>query len=127
MAGEVRFKKEHLDELLAGQDAKTVFEQDGWLDDLKKARAERILNAEMEVHLGQEAEQTAGNHRNGASSKTVLTDTGRLPARGRCSVVWWRGEANFADCRGYDCSIVAREVTAAAHRLAHFAVQAFVM
>lgn len=28
MAAEVRFKKELLDELLAGQDAKTVFEQD---------------------------------------------------------------------------------------------------
>jgi hypothetical protein len=31
MAAEVRFKKELLDELLAGQDAKTVFEQDGLL------------------------------------------------------------------------------------------------
>lgn len=78
MAAEVRFKKELLDELLAGQDAKTVFEQDGLLDDLKKALAERILNTEMDVHLRQEVEQTAGNHRNGASPKTLLTDTGKL-------------------------------------------------
>ena len=78
MAAEVRIKKELLDELLAGRDAKTVFEQDGLLDELKKALAERILNAEMDVHLGQEVEQSAGNHRNGISPKTVLTDTGRL-------------------------------------------------
>ena len=82
-----RFKKELLDELLAGHDAKTVFEQDGLLDELKKALAERILNAEMDHHLGQDGEQAAGNHRNGASSKTVLTDTGssscRFPATGR--------------------------------------------
>ena len=78
MAREARFKKELLDELLAGQDAKTVFEQDGLLDDLKKALAERILNTEMDVHLDQEAEQAAGNHRNGVSPKTVLTDSGKL-------------------------------------------------
>jgi putative transposase len=78
MAREGRFKKEFLDELLAGQDAQTVFEQDGLLDELKKALAERILNTEMDVHLGQEAEQAAGNHRNGMSPKTVLTDSGKL-------------------------------------------------
>ena len=49
MAAEVRFKKELLDELLAGQDAKTVFEQDGLFDDLKKALAERILNAASQI------------------------------------------------------------------------------
>ena len=78
MAAEVRFKKELLDELLAGHDAKTVFENDGLLDELKKALAERILNAELDHHLGQEGEQAAGNVRNGASPKTVLTDTGKL-------------------------------------------------
>src|ERR1700730_8362966 len=40
-------KAELLDELLAGRDAKNVFEQDGLLDELKKALAERILNAEL--------------------------------------------------------------------------------
>jgi putative transposase len=78
MAAEVRFKKELLDELLAGHDAKAVFERDGLLDDLKKALAERILNAEMDHHLGQESEQVAGNFRNGASAKTVLTDSAKL-------------------------------------------------
>ena len=78
MATEVRIKKELLDELLAGRDAQTVFEQDGLLDELKKALAERILNAELDHHLDQEAEQATGNVRNGSSSKTVLTYTGRL-------------------------------------------------
>jgi putative transposase len=48
------------------------------LDELKKALAERVLNAEMDHPLGQGAEQAAGNHRNGNSSKTVLTDSGKL-------------------------------------------------
>lgn len=69
---------ELLEQLLAGQDPKTLFEQGGLLDDLKKAMAERMLNAEMDHHLGQDGEQTAGNHRNGSSQKTVLTDSGKL-------------------------------------------------
>ena len=32
----------------------------------------------MDHHLGQDPEQAAGNHRNGTSSKTVLTDSGKL-------------------------------------------------
>jgi putative transposase len=40
-----------LDQLLAGADAKTVFEKDGLLDELKKALAERALNAEIDHHL----------------------------------------------------------------------------
>jgi putative transposase len=71
-------KAELLDELLKGQDPKTLFEQNGLLDELKKALAERALNAELDHHLEQEAEQAAGNHRNGASSKTMLTDSGKL-------------------------------------------------
>src|SRR5690348_15246668 len=78
MAAEVGIKKELVDELLAGRDPKTVFEHDGLLDELKKALAERILNAELDHHLGQEPEQAAGNVRNGSSPKTVLTDSGRL-------------------------------------------------
>ena len=35
-----------LDQLLAGADPKTVFEPNGLLDELKKALAERALNAE---------------------------------------------------------------------------------
>ena len=78
MAAEVRFKNELLDELLVSHDAKAVFERDGLLDDRKKTLAGRILNAELDHHLGQESEQAAGNFRNGASAKTVLTDNAKL-------------------------------------------------
>ena len=63
---------ELLDELIAGQNPSTVLTADGLLGDLKKALAERMLNAEMDVHLGSEADQEAGNHRNGSSKKTVM-------------------------------------------------------
>ncbi len=69
---------ELLDSLLAGRDPKTVFEQGGLLDELKKALAERILSTELDHHLGQDEEQAVGNHRNGRSQKTVLTESGKL-------------------------------------------------
>lgn len=69
---------ELLDQLLAGRDPKTVLESGGLIGDLKKALAERMLNAELDVHLEAEAEQAAGNHRNGTSAKTVLTPEGAL-------------------------------------------------
>ena len=78
MASGAGIKAELLDELLKGQDPKTLFERDGLVDELKKALAERALNAELDHHLEQDAEQAAGNHRNGSSSKTVLTDNGKL-------------------------------------------------
>lgn len=78
MASGTGIKAELLDELLKGQDPRTLFEQDGLLDELKKALAERALNAELDHHLEQDAEQAAGNHRNGSSSKTVLTENGKL-------------------------------------------------
>jgi putative transposase len=65
---------ELLDQLLSGTDAATALQQGGLLDELKKALAERALNAEMDHHLGGEA--GAGNSRNGYGRKTVLTDTG---------------------------------------------------
>ena len=65
-----------LDQLLAGSDAKTAFESNGLLDQLKKALAERALNAEMDHHLS--GEGTAGNSRNGYGRKTVLTGSGSL-------------------------------------------------
>jgi putative transposase len=64
-----------LDQLLAGADAKTAFEKDGLLDELKKALAERALNAEMDHHLDAGED---GNRRNGYGRKTVLTGTGKL-------------------------------------------------
>ena len=54
-----------LDQLLAGADAKTAFDPGGLLDGLKKALAERALNAEMDYHL--EGEGGVGNSRNGWS------------------------------------------------------------
>ena len=64
-----------LDQLLAGADPKTAFDADGLLDDLKKALAERALNAELDHHL---AADEAGNSRNGYGRKTVTTETGRI-------------------------------------------------
>ena len=64
-----------LDQLLGGADPKTAF-ADGLLDELKKALAERALNAEMDQHL--DRGRTDGNSRNGYGSKTVLTDTGKI-------------------------------------------------
>jgi putative transposase len=63
-----------LDRLLSGTDAATALQQGGLLDELKKALAERALNAEMDHHLGGEA--GVGNSRNGYGRKTVLTETG---------------------------------------------------
>ena len=63
-----------LDQLLAGADPRTAFDPNGLLDGLKKALAERVLNAEMDHHLANQP----GNSRNGYGAKTVLTDTGRI-------------------------------------------------
>jgi putative transposase len=67
-----------LDQLLAGRDPKKVLDSDGLLGDLKKALAERMLNAEMDVHLAADGEAGLANHRNGSSPKTVLTPDGEL-------------------------------------------------
>jgi putative transposase len=48
------------------------------VDELKKRLAERMLNAEMDHHLGTAAAEAAGNRRNGYGAKTVLTDTSKL-------------------------------------------------
>ena len=69
---------EVVDQLLAGRDPATVFESGGLIDELKKRLAERMLNAEMEHHLGSTAEEEIGNHRNGYGSKTVITGSGKL-------------------------------------------------
>lgn len=65
-----------LDQLLSGAEASTAFDQGGLLDQLKKARAERALNAEMDHHLA--GDGGAGNSRNGYGRKSVATDTGRM-------------------------------------------------
>ena len=65
-----------LDQLLAGTDAKSAFDSNGLIDQLKKALAERALNAEMDHHLA--GDGGAGNTRNGYGKKTVLTDSGSV-------------------------------------------------
>jgi putative transposase len=63
-----------IDQLLGGADPQTAFAKDGLLDELKKALAERALNAEMDQHLA----SGEGNSRNGYGGKTVLTGTGKI-------------------------------------------------
>ncbi|MBP0573277.1 transposase, partial [Mycobacterium tuberculosis] len=65
-----------LDQLLGGADAKSAFDSNGLIDQLKKALAERALNAEMDHHLT--GNGGAGNSRNGYGKKTVLTDSGSV-------------------------------------------------
>src|SRR5512144_1162078 len=67
-----------LDQLLAGADAKTAFEKDGLLDELKKALSERALNAEIDHHLETGEADGRANSRNGYGRKRVLTDTGKI-------------------------------------------------
>ena len=67
-----------LDQLLGGAEAKTAFDPSGLLDELKKALAERALNAVIDHHLEGEAVEGRSNIRNGYGKKTVLTDSGRM-------------------------------------------------
>ena len=48
-------KKDTLDQLLDGRDPKAIFSRDGLFDELKKTLAERVLNAELNDHLDNEA------------------------------------------------------------------------
>lgn len=72
------FSAELLDQLLAGRDPKSVLDSGGLIGDLKKALAERMLGAELDVHLENEAAAGLSNHRNGSSPKTVLTPEGPM-------------------------------------------------
>src|SRR4028118_2002238 len=69
---------ELLDQLLGGPDPRTALADGGLLDGLKKALAERALNAELDHHLetGEPDGRTSG--RNGYSAKGVFTDAGKL-------------------------------------------------
>ncbi len=51
------FSAELLNQLQDGQDPTTVLRSDGLMGELKKALAERMLNAEMDAHLDAEAER----------------------------------------------------------------------
>jgi putative transposase len=65
-----------LDQLLSGADPKTAFDPGGLLDSLKKALADRALNAERDHHLA--GSEGTGNSRNGYGRKTVTTETGKF-------------------------------------------------
>ncbi len=71
-------EKDLLDQLLAGRDPKDVFNKDGLVDELKKALSERILNTELDEHLGSDGVEGKRNHRNGYSKKSVLTGTSKM-------------------------------------------------
>ncbi len=69
---------EILDQLLAGGDPRAALADGGLLDGLKKALAERVLNAELDHHLEAGEPDGRPNSRNGYGAKTVLTGTGKL-------------------------------------------------
>src|SRR5215203_7040485 len=69
---------ELLDRLLAGSDPRAALADGGLLDGLKKALAERALNAELDHHLEGGEPDGRANARNGYGGKTVLTGTGKL-------------------------------------------------
>ncbi len=75
-----RISDEVLDELLAGEDPLEAFRNGELLADLRKAVAERALNAEREAHWEGAHEAGARNHRNGHHRKRVLTGSGAMEA-----------------------------------------------
>src|ERR671938_936070 len=69
---------ELLDQLLNGSDPRAALAEGGLLDGLKKALAERALNAELDHHLEGGEPDGRANSRNGSGAKTVLTGSGKL-------------------------------------------------
>ena len=70
-----------LDQLLVAHNPGEDFSKDRLFDELNKALAERILNAELDDHLGGEPANGKPNHRNGYSKKSVLTESSKLDIR----------------------------------------------
>jgi putative transposase len=69
---------ELLDQLLNGSDPRAALADGGLLDGLKKALAERVLDAELDHHLEGGEPDGRANARNGYGAKSVLTGTGKL-------------------------------------------------
>ena len=74
-----RISQAMIDEMLQEQDPKELFQSGDLLRELQQRLAERILGAELDVHLERETERDRGNTRNGVNPKTVLTDTESMP------------------------------------------------
>jgi hypothetical protein len=72
-------RKDKLGQLLEGAIRKRFSIRTTYIlfDELKKALAERVLNAEIDDHLDGEAAEGRRNHRNGYSSKRVITETSK--------------------------------------------------
>src|SRR5512142_2543544 len=73
-----------IDELIAGKRGeREILGQDGVLGEITRRMVERALQEELSEHLGYPAGQAppggAGNSRNGATPKTLLTDSGAVP------------------------------------------------
>lgn len=73
-----RISDELLDALLGGEDPREAFREGDLFVALRKAVAERALNAEMSAHLEEEAARGRTNHRNGHSRRRVLTKSGTM-------------------------------------------------
>ncbi len=72
-----------LDKLMEGRAAGDLFGKDGILSELTKALAERALSTELNEHLDEEraaGPDEGANRRNGASQRTMTTDSGRRAA-----------------------------------------------
>ena len=73
------FTDEMLDELLQGEDPGSELENGDLPMELRRRLTERMLNAEMDVHLSHAEESERGNRRNGHNRKTVLMASGPMP------------------------------------------------
>src|SRR3954454_3291410 len=76
-------RDEVIEELLEGYSSpEDLLGEEGLFKDLKKRLLERALGAELTEHLGYEKGDPAGwgsgNSRNGYSSRTVISDDGRI-------------------------------------------------
>jgi transposase-like protein len=63
---------------LTGRDPSTVFESGGLIDELNKRLAERMLDTELDHHLGSTAERRKPAITATGTGKTVVTDTRKL-------------------------------------------------
>ncbi len=67
-------REDTLDRLLSGRDPRDAFPKDGQFDELKKALAERVLDAELDDHLKRRRRPASPSY----LKKTVLTETSKI-------------------------------------------------